>query len=171
MLARAGAAPARPAGEGDTAVGVVKGTAAGDPGTVDVAPIMHALALDMVCDTLFCERLGALQSEADGTSDAVVMAFRFAENEMVRRTSSMNPLDFLYWPWLGAISTAQREWDRSQDVIQRRVGDVILRRLDKGIDDGDNDLLFHMVGERWRPSKPLPDGVLDNIITMMWVPN
>ena len=99
------------------------------------------------------------------------MAFRFAENEMVRRTSSVSPLDFLYWPWLGAISTAQREWDRSQDVIRRRVGDVILRRLDKGIADGDNDLLFHMVGELWRPSKPLPDGVMDNIITMMWVPS
>ena len=54
---------------------------------VDVAPLFHAVALDIVCESVFFERAGALAAMREGCPDPVVEAFRFAEDEMVRRTS------------------------------------------------------------------------------------
>ena len=95
----------------DDAVAILEGESAhaqGCGGTVDVAPVMHALALDMVAESLFGERLGALRSQGGqagcddnsdgvnggddsrgGSVDPVVEAFCFAETEMVRDASSM----------------------------------------------------------------------------------
>jgi len=64
---------------------------------VDVAQFLHALTLDIVCMTVFQEKLGAIAAIEKGKPDEVVAAFRYASDEMARRCSSTNPLDWMYW--------------------------------------------------------------------------
>ena len=138
-----------------------------DGAPVDVAPLFHALALDIVCEAVFCERVGALAACGAGQPDPVVEAFRFAEDEMVRRTSSMNPLDWCYWGWLGraGISAAQKRLDGATALIRARVKRVIARRLERGIAAKDDDLLRHLLGVDGAAD---PEAVIDNVVTMMW---
>ena len=150
-------------------------------GIVDVAPLFHATALDMVCEAIFCERLGAIEGMREGKPDTLVEAFRFAEDEMARRTSSMNPVDWLYWSWLGWFGgwggivpggEAQRRLDEAKEEIRKAVAAVVARRTGRGFEAKENDLLRHMVGteaERGRKGEKLSrEGVVDNVVTMMW---
>ena len=142
--------------------------------TIDVAPVFHALALDVVCEAIFGEPAGALQAERDGRSDPIVKAFRVAEDEMVRRTASANPLDWLYLRGIGRFYEPQRALDAANLVIRRFIRDPISRRLKSGVKSTDDDLLHHMLRE---PALALPKGqhqsttsgaVVDNVVTMVW---
>ena len=156
-------------------------SSASSSGIVDVAPLFHATALDMVCEAIFCERLGAIEGMREGKPDTLVEAFRFAEDEMARRTSSMNPVDWLYWSWLGWFGgwggivpggKAQRRLDEAKEEIRKAVAAVVARRTGRGFEAKENDLLRHMVGteaERGRKGEKLSrEGVVDNVVTMMW---
>jgi len=66
-------------------------------GVVDCAPCFHALTLDVLGCTIFNTQLGALESMRQGKEDEVLGAFRYASDEMARRMSSVNPLDWMYF--------------------------------------------------------------------------
>lgn len=68
---------------------------------IDVAPLFHAAALDIVCESVFCERLGAIAALAAGRPDPVVDAFRLASSCNV--TAAHGPRVWMGgWVWVWA---------------------------------------------------------------------
>mmetsp|Transcript_22572 Transcript_22572/g.27619 ORF Transcript_22572/g.27619 Transcript_22572/m.27619 type:complete len:368 (+) Transcript_22572:66-1169(+) len=150
---------------------------------VDVAQFLHALTLDIVCMTVFQEKLGAIAAIEKGKPDEVVAAFRYASDEMARRCSSTNPLDWMYWL---SARPKQRKLNHANSIIRDRVEKVIERRLKRGFLDSDDDLLHHMLVEAKNKLKPkgeknnnsvsktdfkdpsVSNVIIDNVITMMW---
>ena len=89
----------------------------------------------------------------------VCVALLQAEDEMVRRTSSRHPLDWVYWEWL---TKANSDLARAKGIIRRKVRGVIDRRMERGVEDEDEDLLKHLMDTDDQ------EIVVDNCITMMW---
>jgi len=124
----------------------------GEP--LDVSPAMHALTLDVVCATVFKEPLGALKAMRDGAPDPLVDAFSYAAHEMARRTSSANPLDFMYGV---PVTRANRELARADAIIQSSVEAIIARCAAKG----EETLVSNLTAL---------DAALvrDNVVTLAW---
>jgi cytochrome P450 len=115
---------------------------------VDVSPINHATALDMIGHVLLREELGALHSLQTSLENPVAAAFAFAENEIVRRTASLRLTDWLYWKWLGRLGLceSQRAFDDAHDTIRTRVRQAVTKRLAQTVRHDDDDLLRHLLG-------------------------
>mmetsp|Transcript_6698 Transcript_6698/g.7645 ORF Transcript_6698/g.7645 Transcript_6698/m.7645 type:complete len:370 (+) Transcript_6698:3-1112(+) len=149
---------------------------------VDVSKFLHALTLDIVCMTVFQEKLGAIAAIERSEPDEVVDAFKFASDEMARRCSSMNPFDWLYWL---SVRPSQQKLNKANKVIRERVQRIINRRISRGFQNTDDDLLHHMLVEAKKKAMegkrqsgaltasdftdPSISGVIsDNVVTMMW---
>jgi cytochrome P450 len=137
--------------------------------TIDIAPIFHALALDVVCESIFDGNVGAIASLRNGKYDPIVESFRFAEDEMVRRTSSFHPLD---WVYCGCASKKNRQLKNANKEIRKMVKHVITKRIERGFKKegkkSDGDLLGHLLFETSEKNAPNIDSVIDNVVTMMW---
>jgi len=133
----------------------------GGSAVIDVAPCFHDLTLDIVCMTVFREKLGALAAMREGRHEEVVEAFNFASSEMARRTSSTDPLDWLI---------SGQKLTQAHVTIRECVEMIIRRRLKQGIKEGDDDLLRHLLplGNNDPAGNDVTQTVVDNIITMLW---
>lgn len=130
---------------------------------LDLAPIMHAITIDVVCHAVFKSKLGAVEAVIQGRPNRLVEAFKLASNEMARRNSSMNPLDWMYF--LGPVRPKQRRLNEANRLIRTGVEAIIRKRIDAGISPDEDDLLLHL---GCTSHDKVNDKVIDNVVTMIW---
>lgn len=130
---------------------------------LDLAPIMHAITIDVVCFAVFKSKLGAVEAVMEGRPNELVESFKYASNEMARRNSSMNPMDWMYF--LGGVREEQRKLDKANACVRKGVKEIIHRRIDEGISEEEDDLLRHM---DCMTHEAVTDYVVDNVVTMVW---
>ena len=130
---------------------------------LDLSPIMHAITIDVVCHAVFKSKLGAVDAVIQGRPNRLVEAFKLASNEMARRNSSMNPLDWMYF--LGPIRPKQKRLNDANRLIRKGVEELIRKRIDAGISSDEDDLLLHL---GCTSHDKVNKNVIDNIVTMIW---
>ncbi len=131
---------------------------------VDVAPLLRAMALDVVCAAVFKEDFGALRGLlATGRQPPIVEAFDFAGEEMARRISSLHPLDWLYF----VQTPRNRELAHAHRVLRSTIRGIVARNRARGAAAAAGDaagLVAHLVAD---PTVG-DDELIDASTTMLW---